>query len=539
MHAILRRQDDDYCDPLELRSDSALGVPGLTDCARRGSVLLANALGSGVLESGALLGYLPALSESLLGEPLKLASVATWWLGEPAALQDAWTRLDKVIIKPLDKSSREPALFGVDLSMAERAQLFERVAAQPQRYVAQEWVHVSQAPVLERGARARVAARTVGLRVFAVATPEGYRVMPGGLTRVAGDGDSRVIAMQRGGSSKDTWVLSDAPVNASFSLLSSTVKPADLLSSQGSLPSRAAENLFWFGRYGERCDNTARLLRVAIAEVLDGTPGRAGGTAPSLLLAERLGLVSLSDDSPYDLLGAATDPDGALSEQLRQLARVAFNLRDRMSMDNWRTLNQLHNDPVFGQVATLPVALAWLQRAVTSMMTLSGFVLDGMTRGAGWRFLSIGRRIERLFNLCMALRMACGDGQPHGLDWLLDLCDSTVTYRSRYLVAPEWLPVLDLLVRDEANPRSVAFQVKGLSEYIAKLESTHGRFGSDVLAPAQALLRALNPIDLHPDSTALVACLERLQAAAGAVSDELSLKFFSHAVSRSVLSRGA
>ena len=539
VHAILRRQDDDYCDPLELRSDSALGVPGLTDCARRGSVLLANALGSGVLESGALLGYLPALSESLLGEPLKLASVATWWLGEPAALQDAWTRLDKVIIKPLDKSSREPALFGVDLSMAERAQLFERVAAQPQRYVAQEWVHVSQAPVLERGARARVAARTVGLRVFAVATPEGYRVMPGGLTRVAGDGDSRVIAMQRGGSSKDTWVLSDAPVNASFSLLSSTVKPADLLSSQGSLPSRAAENLFWFGRYGERCDNTARLLRVAIAEVLDGTPGRAGGTAPSLLLAERLGLVSLSDDSPYDLLGAATDPDGALSEQLRQLARVAFNLRDRMSMDNWRTLNQLHNDPVFGQVATLPVALAWLQRAVTSMMTLSGFVLDGMTRGAGWRFLSIGRRIERLFNLCMALRMACGDGQPHGLDWLLDLCDSTVTYRSRYLVAPEWLPVLDLLVRDEANPRSVAFQVKGLGEYIAKLESTHGRFGSDVLAPAQALLRALNPIDLHPDSTALVACLERLQAAAGAVSDELSLKFFSHAVSRSVLSRGA
>ena len=539
VHAILRRQDDDYCDPLELRSDSALGVAGLTDCARRGSVLLANALGSGVLESGALLGYLPALSESLLGEPLKLPSVATWWLGEPAALQDAWTRIDKVIIKPLDKSSREPALFGVDLSRAERAQLFERVAAQPQRYVAQEWVHVSQAPVLERGARARVAARTVGLRVFAVATPEGYRVMPGGLTRVAGDGDSRVIAMQRGGSSKDTWVLSDAPVNASFSLLSSTVKPADLVASQGSLPSRAAENLFWFGRYGERCDNTARLLRVAIAEVLDGPAARADGVAPSLLLAERLGLVSLSDDPPSDLLGAATARDGALGEQLRQLARVAFNLRDRMSVDNWRTLNQLHNDPVFEQVATLPVALAWLQRAVTSMMTLSGFVLDGMTRGAGWRFLSIGRRIERLFNLCTALRTACAEGQPHGLDWLLDLCDSTVTYRSRYLVAPEWLPVLDLLVRDDANPRSVAFQVKGLSEYIAKLESTHGRFGSDVLAPAQALLRALDPIDLHPDSTALAACLERLQAAAGAVSDELSLKFFSHAVSRSVLSRVA
>jgi uncharacterized circularly permuted ATP-grasp superfamily protein/uncharacterized alpha-E superfamily protein len=546
VHAILRRQDDDYCDPLELRSDSALGVPGLTDCARRGTVLLANALGAGVLESGALLGYLPALSERLLGEPLLLPSVATWWLGEPAALRDAWMRLDHLIIKPLDRSPKEPAVFGVDLSGVERARLHERVAAHPQRYVAQEWVHVSQAPVLERAAHRperragdRLAARTVGLRVFAVATPEGYRVMPGGLTRVAGDDDSRVIAMQRGGSSKDTWVLSDAPVNASFSLLTSTVKPEDLVASQGNLPSRAAENLFWFGRYGERCDATARLLRVAIAEVLDGSAERVDGVAPPLLLADRLGVVSVSDDPADDLLRAATHPDAALSGQLRQLARVAFNLRDRMSVDNWRTLNQLHNDAVFDQVATLPVALAWLQRAVTSMMTLSGFVLDGMTRGAGWRFLSIGRRVERLSFVCTALRLACSDGQAHGLEWLLDLCDSTVTYRSRYLVAPEWLPVLDLLVRDDTNPRSVAFQVKGLTEYVAKLETTHGRFGSDVLAPAQALLRALDPIDLHPDSTALAACLERLQAAAGALSDELSLKFFSHAVSRSVLSRVA
>ncbi|MEI7466489.1 MAG: circularly permuted type 2 ATP-grasp protein, partial [Burkholderiales bacterium] len=134
---ILRRQDDDYCDPLELRSDSALGIPGLTDCARRGTVLLANALGSGVLESGALLGYLPKLSEQLLGEPLRLPSVATWWLGEPAALNDAWRRLDKLIIKPLERSVREPAGFGADLSAAERAALRERVAARPQRYVAQ------------------------------------------------------------------------------------------------------------------------------------------------------------------------------------------------------------------------------------------------------------------------------------------------------------------------------------------------------------------------------------------------------------------
>ena len=542
---ILRRQDDDYCDPLELRSDSALGIPGLTDCARRGTVLLANALGSGVLESGALLGYLPKLSEQLLGEPLRLPSVATWWLGEPAALDDAWRRLDKLIIKPLERSAREPALFGADLSAAERAALRERVAAGPQRYVAQEWVHVSQAPVLEAssepGRGEQMSSRTVGLRVFAVATPNGYHVLPGGLTRVAGDDHSRVIAMQRGGRSKDTWVLSDAPINASFSLLSRTVKPEDLVASRANVPSRAAENLFWFGRYGERCDATARLLRVAISDVLDDSREPSDGVPPTLILAQRFGLIDSTEQPSTDLLRAATHPDEGLSERFKQLSRVAFNLRDRMSADHWRSLNQLIADPVFqrGLSSTslgLPLAMSWLDRAVTSMTTLSGFVLDGMTRGVGWRFLSIGRRLERLSTLCQVLQVATSEGRSHGLDWLLEYADSTVTYRSRYLVAPEWLPVLDLLLRDEVNPRSVAFQVKGLAEYIAKLELSHGRFASDVLAPAHHALRNVSSVDLHPESEALADVIAQLQRAAHAVSDELTLKFFSHAASRSVLS---
>ncbi len=542
---ILRRQDDDYCDPLELRSDSALGIPGLTDCARRGTVLLANALGSGVLESGALLGYLPKLSEQLLGEPLRLPSVATWWLGEPAALDDAWRRIDTLIIKPLERSVREPAVFGADLSAAQREALRERVAARPQRYVAQEWVHVSQAPVLEAGTEPgrsqQMRSRTVGLRVFAVATPSGYHVMPGGLTRVAGDDQSRVIAMQRGGRSKDTWVLSDAPINASFSLLSRTVKPEDLVASRANVPSRAAENLFWFGRYGERCDASARLLRVAIADVLDESREPSDGVPPTLILAQRFGLIDSVEQPATDLLRAATHPDEGLSERLKQLSRVAFNLRDRMSADHWRSLNQLIGDPVFqrGLSSThlgLPLAMAWLDRAVTSMTTLSGFVLDGMTRGVGWRFLSIGRRLERLSTLCNVLQVATREGRTHGLDWLLEYADSTVTYRSRYLVAPEWLPVLDLLLRDEVNPRSLAFQVKGLAEYIAKLELSHGRFASDVLAPAHHALRNLSSVDLHPESETLADVVGALQRAAHAVSDELTLKFFSHAASRSVLS---
>jgi uncharacterized circularly permuted ATP-grasp superfamily protein/uncharacterized alpha-E superfamily protein len=543
VHAILRRQDDDYCDPLELRSDSALGVAGLTDCARRGTVFIGNSLGSGVIESGALLGYLPELSEQLLGEPLRLPSVATWWLGEPAAFDDAWERLDKLLIKPLERSPREPALFGADLSHDERVTLRARVAARPQRYVAQEWVRVSQAPVLERGSgrgAARVpdslAPRAVGLRVFAVATPTGYRVMPGGLTRVAADGDSRVIAMQRGGRSKDTWVLSGAPVNAAFTLLSSTVQPADLVGAGVNLPSRSAENLFWYGRYGERCESAVRVLRVAIAGVLDRAAEPSDHVPPVIELAHQLGLIDDTADAGVTLLRAATHPDEALARRLRQLSRTAFNLRDRMSADNWRTLNQLAADPIFQRGASLPIALSWLDRAVTSMVTLSGYVLDGMTRGAGWRFLSIGRRLERLSHLGSTLRVATTEGAAHGLDWLLELTDSTGTYRSRYLVAPEWLPVLDMLVRDDANPRSIAFQLHGLASYIAKLELSHGRFASDVLAPAIAALNDLEPRDLHPESEALAMLLEQLRKCAGAVSDELTLKFFSHAASRSVLS---
>ncbi|MDB6001797.1 MAG: molybdopterin oxidoreductase [Rhizobacter sp.] len=548
VHAVLRRQDDDYCDPLELRSDSALGVPGLTDCARRGTVMVSNALGSGVLESGALLGYLPGLSRLLLDEPLKLPSVATWWLGEPAALKQAWSHLDQLVIKPLDRSSGEKALFGSDLSADERARLYERVAAHPQRYVAQEWVRLSQAPVLERaphsaaerrvGVDNRLSARTVGLRVFAVATPNGYRVMPGGLTRVAAADDERDIAMQRGGRSKDTWVMSPGPVNASFTLLSTTVKPEDLVSSRVNLPSRAAENLFWFGRYGERCEATARLLRAAIGRVVGDAEDTDDGVRPTLALVERFGLIEDVDNPSAELLMAATDPDEGLGAQLKQLARVAFTLRDRMSADNWRTLNQLLADPVFARGESLPMALAWLDRAVTTMMTLSGFVLDGMTRNTGWRFLSIGRRIERLGSLCTMLQVATRHGRAAGLDWLLDLGDATVTYRSRYLVAPEWMPVLDLLIRDEGNPRSVAFQVKGLGEFIARLESVHGPFGSHALTDGQRALAELSARDLDPESPRLADTLDQLASAARLLSDELSLKFFSHAhaQSRSALS---
>ena len=203
--------------------------------------------------------------------------------------------------------------------------------------------------------------------------------------------------------------------------------------------------------------------------------GTRVGTPPAWTLAERLGIVEKSRSAARALRRAATHPEGALAQRLASLSRVAFSLRDRMSVDHWRTLNRLIGDPALQREPALPMTLVWLDRAITSMMTLSGFVLDGMTRGIGWRFVSIGRRVERLATMCSTLQVAIDEGRTHELDWLLELADSSVTYRSRYLAAPEWLPVLDMVMRDEANPRSLAFQAKGLADFIAKLEATPRR----------------------------------------------------------------
>ena len=241
---------------------------------------------------------------------------------------------------------------------------------------------------------------------------------------------------------------------------------------------------------------------MAIGQVLDDSRAHLG-VAPAWTLAEQLGIVEASRSQARALRRAATHADGALAQRLGSLSRVAFSLRDRMSVDHWRTLNRLIADPALQREPALPMTLVWLDRAITSMMTLSGFVLDGMTRGIGWRFVSIGRRIERLSTLCSALQVAIDEGRTHELDWLLDLADSSVTYRSRYLAAPEWLPVLDMIVRDESNPRSLAFQAKGLADFIARLEATHGPFATSTLAPARAALAALTAGDLRPESEAL------------------------------------
>jgi uncharacterized circularly permuted ATP-grasp superfamily protein/uncharacterized alpha-E superfamily protein len=535
VHAVLRRLDDDYCDPLELRADSALGIPGLVDAVRRGNVLVANALGSNLLQSSTLLGFLPRLCEALLGEMLKMPSVATWWCGEPAALEDAIAKLDRLVIKGAFPQQRVEPMFGEDLDERGRKRVEAMLRARPHDYVAQELVQLSQAPVWDRAHPRRLLARAIGVRVFACASPNGYVVMPGGLTRVA-SADARVISMQRGGSSKDTWVLAAGHVNT-FSLLRREIGPKELVRSGANLSSRVVENLYWFGRYCERCDATARLLRVALGRLVDDAPGEdPAGRGAIVALLGRAGILGPEERAPDDaalvaaLRAALTDETRpGLASGLRELANVASQLRERLSLDNWRTLNGMARRGRRARPATLAELLVELDATIAVFTTLSGFALDGMTRDPGWRFLSVGRRIERLQTLAVTLKQSLEEAPGADLTWLLRLTDSIITYRARYSTRPQWLPVLDLLVLDEANPRSIAFQVRGLRDYVRKLSEVFGSLDAENLDGAAAALAAIVPgADLRLGSARLVELLDSCYGAAYRLGEQLGHRFFSH-----------
>ncbi len=530
VHAIIRRQDDTFCDPLELRADSTLGCAGMMECVRRGNVLMANAPGAGILEGGALYGYLPQLCEELLGEALLLPSIATWWCGEPAAMQEALDGADTLAFKVANRGWGRDAQLGDELAPEQLAALKQKISQNPELYLAQELVQVSQTPILNIHQEQKLNPRGVALRLHACMSGNGsYSVMPGGLTRVSGEADARIVAMQRGGSSKDTWVLPDGPEDTQFSLLRSTLTSADLVSSKAVLTSRGAENKYWFGRTCERCEHIARLLRVALNAVLQESED--GYDSPVFSLVESY--IVAEDERPIDrrLLDACTleSESLGLAANLRRLHHLAFQLRNRLSLDHWRTITQLLRNPALNEQVTLSEGLAWLDTAIVASTTLAGYALDSMTRTVGFRFLSMGRRLERLCFLTRALQHACDNGRTAGLNWLLELCDSVITYRSRYMAQPEWLPVMDLLIRDDSNPRSLMFQALGIRDYLRKLEKAHGSCGADLLEPAIALVQDLDiDTEFHHDSPRLQEALQMFSTGCLALNAHLTSQFFNH-----------
>jgi uncharacterized circularly permuted ATP-grasp superfamily protein/uncharacterized alpha-E superfamily protein len=542
VHAIMRRLDDDFCDPLELRTDSALGVPGLLEAVRQGRVLVANALGSGVLESPGLLGFLPKINQYLFGEELILPSIATWWCGEAPVLAQALEKLPELLIKPAFPSQSFAPVFGRDLSEKQRQALAERMQARPYAYVAQELAQLSQAPIWQAEG-GQLQPRAIGMRVYAVASRDGYRVLPGGLTRVAGEADAEVVSMQRGGASKDTWVLGDRPPSGEQWKAQRNIGVHDLVRRDPYLPSRVVENLFWFGRYCERCDDSARLLRIMLARYVDGDDPQALEAAVDL--GERLNLLPEEGELPERLLAALLGDDWpfSLRSNLQRLQWAASQVRGKLSRENWQALVELQREamaleteePDFGEL------LDFLNRLVMSLAALSGFALDDMTRDEGWRFLMIGRRIERLQFLSGSLAAflrGAGTFDQAGLEWLLELGNSSITYRSRYLAVAQLIPVLDLLLLDEQNPHAVLFQLKLVTRTLKRLNDD---FGAPRETGLPQLVERLARFDLgclenslfgeasvRAAIEGLADLLQEIADASGQVSDRLALRHFAH-----------
>jgi len=552
VHVILRRQDDTYCDPLELRGESALGIPGLLNVARAGRVVIANALGSGLLASGALMGFLPAICRRLLGEKLAMPSVATWWCGEKPALDFVKENFDDLVIKPAYPTQNMDPVFGFELKGEERAEMLRRIEARPHAYVAQEMVNLSQVPTWSRQHERRLLARPVGLRAYAVVNADGgYSVMPGGLARVATGASTRIISMQRGGASKDTWVLTNGPVSE-FTLLKPSVGVRDLVRSGANLSSRVVENLFWLGRYSERFDDSARMLRVALSRVVEAGGEKTPAVVSAIELAERLGVLpgpgedtEIKEGSEHALLEAIYDPaqPGSLAGNIRNLMWSATHVRERLSLDHWHSLNRLQRDQqaALKKHPTLTEAIAFLDRVLGVSSSLTGFAMDNMTRDDGWRFLIIGRRLERLSFLAQTIANFLSMPSTRGtgsLEWLLDLSDSIITYRSRYSRLPELLPVLDLLVFDDSNPHGVVFQAGVLTRYLGRMARELGAdFEGDLGGALQRLrdfnLEKLENLQLDSDRECapcdeLAALLQGLDAEAGKLSDWLGMRYFTH-----------
>ncbi len=553
---IVRRQDDHFCDPLELREDSMLGVPGLVQAVRAGNVAVANALGAGLVESAAQAAFLPGLCSHILGEELKIPTVATWWCGQKGPFSYVEEHLENLVIKPTFPGADRQPIFGAKLNAAERRALLEQMRVAPGDYVAQEQVALSTVPVWNDG---RLQPRHFVLRVFVVAANGSYAVMPGGLTRVTASLDSLVVSMQRGGGSKDTWVLADRPT-PQFSLLQQSSASLAVSRATFDLPSRVADNLFWLGRYVERVEQAVRIARAVMARVhQESDPASVAGLNAGLRVLSALGHIRGELPPPgnrsaaleRELLAMVYDSGArsSLGWTLHQLRRVAWLLRDRISTDAWRVLNhfgqQFTAAPALGPLREplrMTRAIALLDEAIIMLSAFSGLVMESMTRGHGWRFLDIGRRMERAIETVDLLAYGLGvtPAQETGqLETLLEIADSSLTYRSRYLTSMRADLLIDLLLLDEANPRSVAFQLARLREHIERLPESE----SSVRRPAEwrlavRLLTAVQIAELselvREDEAGrwsnLEHLLDRLASELPLLSETLTRAYLDHAV---------
>jgi uncharacterized circularly permuted ATP-grasp superfamily protein/uncharacterized alpha-E superfamily protein len=502
---LLRRLDSDFADPLELNARSRLGVTGLVQAVRDGKVVIANALGAGLVEARALLAFLPALAPHVLEAPLAINNIATWWLGQPKVAEAMIGKLDSMVVAPafLDGFTAigiGDGTHGAALGEDERARLARLIGYRGVDFVLQEAVTLSTMPVWRHGA---FVPRPFILRVFLARTEDGWAVMPGGFVRIAEDVDARAVNLQSGGRTADAWAVAEGPVGDT-TLLPSPERIA-IRRSTGALPSRAAGNLFWVGRYVERAEATLRLVRALIGRVIEANAATAPSTEriSALLAAWSAGANDIPHAKPELIARAALargDFEGSLPQLARAARAAASVIRDRFSPDAWRAVDDL----VATIEAPLPATasegaiLEQVEAGLRIIAAFSGLVQENMTRLAGWRFLELGRRIERAIAICRFVRLFGEEHGPEGaLDVLLELCDSRISYRQRYVMIAARAPVIDLVVLDPNNPRAVVYQLDQIETHLAALprRNADGRLSppQQIAAAAATALRTVDP----------------------------------------------
>lgn len=497
VHVILRRVDGDSCDPLELRADSLLGVPGLVEASRRGVVSVVNTLGSSALENPALLAYLPRISRHLLGRELRLPTVPSWWCGDEDGRAEVLARLDELVVRPLSRGAGSATVFGWELSNHELEELRARIEARPGAWVGQERVITSSTPTLTDDG---LVARRSLLRSFAVARNDSYAVMPGGLTRVApDDGDGR-ISNQAGAISKDTWVLASEPEHLTGFWLQ-TGPVVEGIDPMAQVPSRVAENLFWLGRYAERAESVTRLLRVIDDRrtEFEGSDNPAGVEALRTLLQAVTRVTAtepgfLGDGASQRLASPGTElrdlviderRPGTIGHAIRGMLGAAYAVRDQLSTDTFLVVGTL--DRTIGGIsgaARAATVQAALGKVMQSVLAFSGLAQESMVRDLGWRFMDAGRRLERALQLLALLRATVTTDRGTAADSLvlesvLAAGESLITYRRRYRSQAQLATLLDLLLLDDGNPRSLAHQLARAAEDLAELPAGSGRLRED------------------------------------------------------------
>ena len=556
VHGLLKRVDDTWLDPLELRADSALGVAGLLQAVRSGHVLVANTPGSGFLESNALLGFMPALAQDILGEDLVLPAIPSWWCGEAAAQPEALAKLAEGVVKPTyphegQRQGFEPRL-GRQMDQRERDEWAGRILREPEAHTVQSWLPPSHLPVWDDQGHNDEALQTrpVVLRVFAVTDATGqWQVLPGGLARLGTH--EGIASMQRGGSSADVWV--QAP-NREAVNPHSLLSPASAAATRQRLvTSRAAENLFWMGRYSERTENTLRLARLAL-----DTLGSENQNSQRLLgwlsrMAQVHGLVGAEVPTAQQSLRVFeralvaglwnTSQNTSVGYNLRALVRAASPVRERLSPEHWQMLQD--SDARFfealseaerarpARVPPTPLAQRCLQATSQRLAALTGFQTDRMSRDDGWRLLSLGRHIERLDFLAGALAQAIEARllqEQAGFDAVLHLFDSTISFHAQYQQSRTPQALVELLVTSPDNPRSLAWVAQTLRSRLLRI----GHLADGATEQLAALVPRTLPgvADLwpadSPQPAPLLTLLADQRRTARQVSEGLSALFFTH-----------